>query len=82
MWRELPLPLKTVIVKALAKHERRLSGDQYGRFIHRNLGVSTYLHNVQQWRDMQSSSQKKRKMFQEILQTPGEHPTYLENIGM
>ncbi|XP_011436179.3 nucleolar protein 9 [Magallana gigas] len=71
MWTELPLPQKTVIVKALAKHDRRLAGDQYGRFIHRNCGVSTYINSVRHWTEMQTSSQKKRKMFEDILQTSG-----------
>lgn len=72
MWTELPLPQKTVIVKALAKHDRRLAGDQYGRFIHRNCGVSTYINSVRNWTEMQTSSQKKRKMFEDILQTSGQ----------
>ncbi|XP_061188814.1 nucleolar protein 9-like [Saccostrea echinata] len=70
MWKELPLQKKTDIVKILAKHERRLSNDQYGRYIHKNCGVSTYIHNVKNWKEMQTSSQKKRKMFQEILEAP------------
>lgn len=72
MWKELPLPQKTVIVKALSKHDRRLSGDQYGRFIHKNCGVSTYINSVKNWTEMQTSSQKKRKMFEDILQTSGQ----------
>jgi len=52
---------------SLVKHEEALLADQFGKHLHRNMGLKQFRHRRNDWNDYQQRQARKRKEFSEII---------------
>ena len=67
LWGIALMKNKFLMVEELAKHEAQLRGDRFGFFIHRNFAVFNFIHRRKEWKDIQTSNMKKRRLFEDII---------------
>lgn len=67
MWKHINTSQKVTIATELSKQESKLRGNQFGFFIHKNLGIHPFIHRRKNWEESQTANVKKRKMFEDIL---------------
>ncbi|XP_060066198.1 nucleolar protein 9-like [Ylistrum balloti] len=67
MWKCATLNQKLIVAEELGRNESKLQGDRFGFYVHKNCGIFHYKHRLQEWKEVQGQSQKKRKLFNEIL---------------
>ncbi|XP_033753878.1 nucleolar protein 9-like [Pecten maximus] len=67
MWKCATLSQKLLVAEELGRNEAKLQGDRFGFYVHKNCGIFHYKHRLQEWKEVQGQSQKKRKLFSEII---------------
>ncbi|XP_069112606.1 nucleolar protein 9-like isoform X2 [Argopecten irradians] len=67
MWKCATLTQKLMVAEELGRNEAKLQGDRFGFYVHKNCGIFHYKHRLQEWKEVQGQSQKKRKLFSEII---------------
>ncbi|XP_059141222.1 nucleolar protein 9-like isoform X2 [Physella acuta] len=68
IWKCCSLNQKTLIAEDLSKHQERLEGDQWGRYLYANFAISKFVQRRKEWAEIQGANAKKQQILQEILQ--------------
>ncbi|KAL5020883.1 hypothetical protein ScPMuIL_000038 [Solemya velum] len=67
MWKSLKTKQKIIVAEDLAKQEEKLRSDKFGHFVYYNFGIGHFKHRRKDWMESQGASQRKRKLFEDIL---------------
>jgi hypothetical protein len=59
---------RVAIADELKSSENQLKNDQYARFFVNKIGLNFYKRKPEEWKAMQTSEFKKRKMFSNLLE--------------
>lgn len=71
IWKACALKQKISIAEDLSKNQERLEGDQYGKFLYRNLALLKFSQRRKEWIDVQTTSTKKRQLIKDIIEGKG-----------
>jgi len=67
IWSIANIKQRLAIVDELKSSENQLKNDQYARFFVNKIGLNFYKRKPEEWKAMQTSEFKKRKMFSNLL---------------
>ena len=62
--------VKRAIMDELAQHEEQLSNNRNGWFVARKVGLHTFRNRPGDWRAVEQSREKKKRVFSEFLSGP------------
>ena len=68
LWRQSEVQQKQELAEQLIIHEEDLSSNYYGKIILRNCNIAHYKKKQQAWQDVERATEKKRDLFQDILE--------------
>lgn len=71
LYQSAPFQLKETITRKLAEHEKELKKDYFGKFAIINCKVDQYLIKADVWKAAAQSQDRKRKLFEDILNDDG-----------
>jgi hypothetical protein len=70
IWSKASPKLRETVAAKLVNHETRLNGDQFGKFVSTNLGLSLFKRSREQWKASFDKKEKAKKLFSEFITKP------------
>jgi len=67
LWKQVSIKTKQAIVEQLAKQDKKLQSDKFGRHIHRLFGLSVWIHKNDEWSKVITKEGKNKELFEDIV---------------